>query len=137
MVKLRSSPALVTRDIYTDPIDWDPRPASRGGDGTDPTGMGTRDALPGWLVRNRWHHYLYAKVSTDHVGLGPRRDCEGHGTCIRVSTDAGKARATAVVVAAGPALALQDRASGLPAAYFELLETFRVESNPRLERRRR
>ena len=55
--------------VYLDPIDWDERPTATGP--ADPTGLGVPDALPSWIVRNDWHHYLYVKVSADHVRANP------------------------------------------------------------------
>jgi hypothetical protein len=120
--------ALTVSGIRLDPVDWDetdaPFPAL--------DGLVIQDAYPQWLVENEWHHFLYVKLSADHVSGAPR-NCVANGNCIALDNTVGgdgvRTDLQAVVVSSGPAFVTdaggnphplaQDRTLGAMTDYFE------------------
>lgn len=72
--------------------------------------------LPGWFIKNKWHHLIYIAYSPGFVPGGSGR-CTAGEDCLTVQGRAGDSEA--LVVSAGMALAMQDRSTGSIADYYE------------------
>ena len=72
--------------------------------------------LPGWFIKNKWHHLIYAAYSP---GFAPGGDgqCTAGKDCLTLQGRADDSEA--MVISAGMALASQDRSSGSIADYYE------------------
>ena len=74
------------------------------------------EELPPWFLKNKWHHLLYVAYGAGFTPGGSGR-CTAGADCLVLQGRADDSEA--LVVAAGMALAAQDRSSGSIADYYE------------------
>lgn len=82
--------------------------------------------FPGYFFTNDWHHYVYVKISDEHVavndaGATSSDNCTAGTDCISLQIGGATARneIQAVIVGAGGQVTGQDRSNGNLSDYFE------------------